>query len=125
MSEIFDPIDIVYQTLINDEALMELVGEGGSLFKYHIPEENREHPPLIRISPISELPTEYADNDQLAWDIIVQVDVWCFTKAREIALRINELMKTINLQQSTPTFEYDPDTYLIRDGRRYRGKILI
>ena len=122
-----DPVDIVYNLLSNDQEIINLTGHGKGgehIYKYHIPEENREKPPLIRIHPISELPTVYADNEQLAWDCIVQIDVWDDSNARQIALKINELMKTINFKQSTPTFEFDPDTYLIRDGRRYRGVLM-
>ena len=122
-----DPVDIVYNLLANDQEIINLTGHGKGgehIYKHHIPEENREKPPLIRIHPISELPTEYADNKQLAWDCIVQIDVWDYSNARQIALRIHELMKTINFKQSTPTFEFDPDTYLIRDGRRYRGVLM-
>lgn len=119
-----DSLEITYQLLINSEDLMKLIGGKNQIFKYHIPEENREQPPIIRLHPISELPTEYADNEQLAWDCIVQIDVWDVSNAREIALAIHKLMKTIDFQQSTPTFEFDPDTYLIRDCRRYRGTLI-
>ena len=122
-----DSLEIVYQLLINDSKVLNETGHGKDndhIFKYHIPEENREVPPLIRIHPISELPVEYADNEQLAWDCIVQVDVWDYSNARQIALRVHKLMKTINFKQNTPTFEYDPDTYLVRDCRRYRGVLI-
>src|SRR5690625_3861032 len=122
-----DPVDIAYNLLSNDQEIINLTGHGKGgdhIYKYHIPEENREKPPLIRIHPISELPAEYADNKQLAWDCIVQIDVWDYSNARQIALKINELMKTINFKQITPTFEFDPDTYLVRDGRRYRGVLM-
>lgn len=119
-----DSLDITYQLLIKDNALMNLIGGKSKVFRWHVPEEYREDPPIIRIHPISELPTEYADNEQLAWDCIIQVDVWNESNARKIALRIHELMKTINFKQSTPTFEFDEDTYLIRDGRRYSGVLI-
>jgi hypothetical protein len=119
-----DPLDLAYQLLIDDAELMDLVGGEDKVFKYFVPEENRDDPPIIRIYPISELPTEYADNKQLGWDCILQIDVWDSQNARKIALKIHELMKTINFKQSTPTYEFDEDTYLIRDGRRYRGKII-
>lgn len=122
-----DPVDIVYNLLSNDQEIINLTGHGKGgehIYRYHIPEENREKPPLIRIHPISELPTEYADNEQLAWDCIVQIDVWDYSNARQIALKVHELMKTINFKQNTPTFEFDPDTYLVRDGRRYRGVLM-
>src|SRR5690625_6593416 len=69
-----DSLDITYQLLVNDKKLMNLVGNKNQIFKYHVPEEFRELPPIVRISPISELPTEYADNEQLAWDCILQID---------------------------------------------------
>lgn len=122
-----DPLDIVYRLLVADPVILNETGRGkgnNHIFKYHVPEENREKPPLIRIHPISELPAEYADNKQLAWDCIVQIDVWDYSNARQIALRVNQLMKTINFKQNTPTFEFDPETYLVRDGRRYRGILI-
>jgi|SRR5690625_521818 len=119
-----DSLDIAYQLLIGDPHLISFVGDKEKVFKWFIPEEFRDQPPIIRIHPISELPAEYADNEQLAWDCILQIDVWNQGDARGIAMEINKLMKTINFQQSTPTYEFDEETYLIRDGRRYRGKIL-
>ncbi|WP_040981086.1 DUF3168 domain-containing protein [Oceanobacillus jeddahense] len=119
-----DSLDIVYQMLINNDEIINLVGSE-SIFKHHVPEENRENPPIIRINLISDIPTEYADNEQLGWDCIVQVDVWNSGDARKIAMVIHKLMKTINFQQITPTYEFDEETYLLRDGRRYRGTILI
>lgn len=119
-----DPLDMIYQHLINDVDVMRLIGTKENVFKYHVPEEFREVPPIVRLSPISEIPTEYADNEQLAWDVILQIDIWDFSNPREIAMAINKSMKKINFKQSTPTFEYDPDTYLIRDGRRYRGVLI-
>lgn len=119
-----DPLDMIYQHLINDVDVMRLIGAKENVFKYHVPEEFREVPPIVRLSPISEIPTEYADNKQLAWDVILQIDIWDFSNPREIAMAINKSMKKINFKQSTPTFEYDPDTYLIRDGRRYRGVLI-
>lgn len=120
-----DALDITYRLLINHQPLIDLIGSKEKIFKYHVPEENRENPPIIRIYPISELPAEYADNQQLGWDCILQIDVWDGSNARKIALEINKLMKTVNFQQSTPTYEFDEDTYLLRDGRRYRGTILM
>lgn len=119
-----DSLDMVYQMLINNDDIINLVGSE-SVFKHHVPEENRESPPIIRINLISEFPTEYADNQQLGWDCILQIDVWDRSNARKIALLIHKLMKTINFQQSTPTYEFDEDTYLLRDERRYRGTILM
>ncbi len=119
-----DSLQLAYETFLHDEDLMNLIGGPAKVFKYHVPEENRQETPIIRIHPISELPTGYADNKQHAWDCILQIDVWDDSNARTIALKIHKLMKSINFKQSTPTFEYDPDTYLYRDCRRYRGVLI-
>lgn len=116
-----DSLDITYQLLTGDSVLVDMVGSKENIYKIHIPEENRQEPPLIRISLISELPKGNGDNKQLGWDCILQIDVWDAAPPRKIALKIHELMRTINFIQDTPTFEYDPETYLIRDCRRYRG----
>lgn len=125
MSNYIDPLDMVYQLIINDAEAMGAIGSEKRVFKRHVPEESRESVPVVRITPISELPTNYSDNEQGAWDVILQIDVWDDKDPRGLALVINRLMKSIDLKQTTPTFEYDPDTYLVRDGRRYRGNILI
>src|SRR5699024_1067187 len=119
-----DSLNIIYKLLAGDSALETLLGGNNKIYKYHVPEEFRSSPPIIRISPISELPTGHADNMQLAWDCILQIDVWDTANSRKIALRIHELMKNIKFVQSTPTFDFDPETYLIRDGRRYRGVLI-
>lgn len=115
-------LDIVYQLLISDEKLLSMIDKY-SIFQLLIPEENREKPPVIRITGYQS-PAVYADGKQLAWSGLVQIDVWDLADAFKIATRINQLMKTIHFKQSSPVFEMDEDTYLIRDGRRYTGTIM-
>lgn len=119
-----NPLEIVYQLLINDNTFINYIGGKERVFKYHVPEEYRKTPPIIRLNPIIEKPAHYADNEQLAWNCIVQVDVWDISDSRSIALKVNKLMKEINFKQDTPVFEFDPDTYLVRDARRYRGTLM-
>lgn len=124
LNEIYeiDSLDIAYQKLINDEKLLTMI-DSASFFKYHIPKEFLEKPPLIRVTGY-QTPTEYADGLQLGWDCIVQVDVWCDDDPFKIGMHINKLMKQLNFRQTGATPEFDPDTYLIRNGRIYRGTIL-
>src|SRR5690625_6184786 len=60
-----DSLDITYQLLVNDKKLMNLVGNKNQIFKYHVPEEFRELPPIVRISPISELPRSEEHTSEL------------------------------------------------------------
>lgn len=117
-----DSLDLAYQKLINDEKLLSMIGKD-SIFKYGVPEENLEKPPVLRLTGY-QTPTEYADGLQLGWDCIVQVDVWCEDDPFKIGMHINKLMKQLNFKQTGATPEIDPDTYLIRNGRIYRGTIL-
>lgn len=118
-----DSLDIAYKLISRNELILSLINKE-SIFKYHVPEEFVDNPPIVRISPISEIPKEFGDNLQLAWDCILQIDVWDKDNPRLVALEIHRLMKTLNFKQDTPTFDFDPDTELIRDGRRYRGIIM-
>lgn len=118
-----DSLDIVYRLISRNELILSLIDKE-NIFKYSVPEEFVEQHPIVRISPISEVPKEFGDNLQLAWDCIVQIDVWDSDNPRLIALEIHRLMKTLNFKQEAPTFELDSDTDLIRDGRRYRGIIM-
>lgn len=120
-----DPLDVIYQHLINDDNVMMSIGMTDKIYKYHVPEEYKERPPIVRLHPISELPTVHADNTQLAWHVIIQIDVWAEDNPRHVAMKIHESLKRLNFKQSTPTFDFDPDTYLIRDGRRYEGVLII
>jgi len=114
----------VYQLIVNDEQLKELL-PADHVFQYHIPEEFQEKSPIVRITMINMLPNNYADNEQLAWDYTIQIDVWNEGSPFIIAQHINRIMKGLNFRQSTPIFEFDIDTAMLRDGRRYEGKIMI
>jgi len=114
----------IYQLIVNDEQLKKLV-PSGHVFQYHVPEEFQEKPPIVRITMLNMLPNNYADDRQMAFDYTIQIDVWNEGSPFIIAQHINRIMKGFNFRQSTPVFEFDIDTNLIRDGRRYEGKIMI
>lgn len=115
-------LDIVYQLLSNDSELLQMI-EKDSIFKLHIPEENKENPPVIRITG-TQIPSDYAENQQLSWYGVIQIDCYSLSDPFIIGTKINQLMKTINFKQSSPVFEFDEDTYLLRDGRRYEGIVI-
>lgn len=117
-----DALDIVFQLLTNDETLIQEVGKE-SIFKHHIPKEDREKPPVIRITGYQS-PTQYGDGKQLGWYCMIQVDLWHDADPHRLGMHINKLMKTINFKQVDGIPEFDPDTYLIRNGKRYEGIII-
>lgn len=114
----------IHQLIVNDEQLKGLLPED-HVKQWHVPEEFQKKSPIVRISMINMLPNNYADNKQLAWDYTVQIDVWDEDSPYFIAQHINRIMKGFNFKQSTPIFEFDIDTAMLRDGRRYEGKVMI
>lgn|SRR5699024_1185328 len=117
-----DVLDTVYQLLTNDEDFTNVVGKE-SIFKYHIPEEYRDNPPVVRITGY-QTPTQYGDGEQLGWYGLVQVDIWNDEDPHKLGMDVNRLMKRINFKQTDATPELDPDTYLIRNGKRFEGIII-
>src|SRR5699024_2920279 len=115
-------LDIVYQLLINDEKLTSMVDKD-SIFKYHIPEEHRENPPVIRVTGYQS-PTQYGDGKQLGWYCLVQIDLWNDDDPFEMGMQFNRIMKQINFKQTDSIPEFDEDTYLIRNGKRFEGIIV-
>lgn len=122
-----DLTQIVYDKLVENLKMLRI--DQQSIFQHHIPEASlpNEHsegnPALIRISFLNQTPYQYADNIQLSWDCSVQVDVWDEYEASNIANKINFLMKQLGFKQDSPIIEYDPDTFMLRDGRQYTGII--
>lgn len=116
----------IWQMIVDDEQLRELIPDiEKHVFQYHVPEESQQDSPIIRVSMIDMLPDDYADNKQMSFNYVIQIDVWHKYSPFEIAQHINRLMKNFNFKQASPTFEYDPDTTMLRDGRRYEGKVLL
>lgn len=122
-----DLTQIIYNKLVENLKMLRI--EQSSIFQHYIPEEylpkesSSGNPTLIRISFLNQTPYQYADNIQLSWDCSVQVDVWDEHEASNIANKINFLLKQINFKQNSPIIEYDPDTFMLRDGRQYSGII--
>lgn len=122
-----DLTQIVYDKLISNISMLRI--DSSSIFQHYIPESfilqkgDGPNPALIRISFLNQTPHQYADNIQLSWSCAVQVDIWDEYEASNIANKVNYLMKQLNFKQDSPIIEYDPDTYMLRDGRQYSGII--
>lgn len=114
----------IRELIINDKVVKDMI-PAKNVRLHIVPEELHSNPPIIRISQLDMLPTEYADNEQLAWFYMFQIDVWHDESPFIIAQHINRIMKSINFRQSTPVFGWDEDTELLRDGRGYEGIIRI
>lgn len=115
----------VYNTLLADSVIKELVGNRIKFYEY--PEPNNVKETHIIIDPIDvPKPGDYADDKWLTDDYLFQIDVWSKSMNERdiIALKVRKIMlETLNFKQlSGGVDEWDKDYDIYRDARRYRGK---
>lgn len=129
MSEVYTKniLNIVVDELQGNKELTRLV-PSDNIWKKSISEGSLEKAPLIRVCMINWRPYDYSSNKQTSYYCELQIDAWQDENngdVFEIGQTIQQVMKEMNFQQSTYINEYDPDTTLDRDGRRYVGIIYI
>lgn len=127
MADIFtrDILNEVYEALVNDERFNTLVPTK-NVWTTFIPEGEREQSPVVRINQIDWRPSDYSSDQQIQYQCEFQIDVWMKQEDGSpfiIGQMIQQIMAENLLQQTTPAFDYDPDTEMLRDGRRYAGYI--
>lgn len=82
----------------------------------------------IVIDPLSpSLDSDYADDEVIAEEYLFQIDVW--TKSRTDTEELSKRIKSILRKEGYLYFaggvnEYDKETKIYRDARRYRKKII-
>lgn len=98
----------------------------GRIKFYEYPETGSLAGPFIIIDSLSPpLDSDYGDDEPIAEEYLYQVDVW--TKNRTITKELAGRVKKILRDNGFYVFaggvdEYDPDTKIFRDARRFRGK---
>ncbi|GGA99631.1 hypothetical protein ERX37_05470 [Macrococcus hajekii] len=120
----------IYELLIHDPFITEHVANRIKFDVY--PEPGNIALPYIVMSEIDDtLPTEYADNDNLALSYLVQIDVYVplksSTQPRELcadlSYHISRLLKDnlgmANTSNSQP--EYSDEFQVYRRAKRYEG----
>lgn len=120
-----DILNKIYQGLISDALILEKVEER---FKYYTyPETGDVSKPYIIIHPLAPpSPDDYADNQWLTEESLIQIDVWAKTRADKdlLGARIQQVMWKMGFGiNGTGIDEYDESTGIYRDGRRYNCKV--
>jgi hypothetical protein len=115
----------IYDALLSDSFIHPKVWERIKFYEY--PAAGDVTGPCIVIDPIAPpLPGDYADNTWLTDDYLYQIEVWSksLEDTESIAKQIRKVMwKVLGFAQvGTGVDEWDPDTGVYRDARRYRGK---
>jgi len=98
----------------------------GRIKFYEYPETGDVSNPYIVLDPLdAPKPNDYADNKWLTNDYMVQIDVWTKDRhlTRELSAEITRTMWNLNFgQYGGGTNEWDENTGIFREARRYRGK---
>lgn len=124
----------VLKLLSSDEYLVKLLEslrtsktDASSIWKHEIPENYRkkEYAPFIRINPIYEADTQYADDEAMSEEQRVQISFWTVKDldSEKIIKEIDRILKNNNFTRYTanenPRYK-DTDIDLLINHRKYR-----
>lgn len=121
-----DVLTKIYNALKADPLIFEKVENRFKYYEY--PKTADVTKPHIIIAPLGDTQGDYADNEPLTEENLVQIDVWAKTRADKDALgkQIQKVMRSIGFPRTGSSVdEYDEDAEIFRDGRRYNCKIYI
>ncbi|WP_078597116.1 hypothetical protein [Evansella clarkii] len=70
------------------------------------------------------IPEDYADNKPLSDSYLYQIEVWSKDSllTEKVAKRVRKVLLTLGFGQGAGVDEWDKDTGVFRDARRYEGK---
>ncbi|UDM70660.1 hypothetical protein [Vagococcus fluvialis] len=109
------------------ESLRTAKTDVSSIWKHEIPENYRkkEYAPFIRINPIYEADTQYADDEAMSEEQRVQISFWTAKDldSEKIIKEIDRILKNNNFTRYTanenPRYK-DSDIDLLINHRKYR-----
>jgi hypothetical protein len=115
----------VYDALNTSDLIKEKVGKQIKFYKY--PSTDNMQGVYIVIDPIDvPKPGDYADNKWLTDEYFYQIEVWSLNlfDTQAVAKEVRNIMwNQLGFAQLIPGLdEFDEDTGIYRDARRYRGK---
>ena len=120
-----DMLNKIYEALRADAFILEKVENRIKYYEY--PETGDVTKPYIIITQLSPPePDDYADNQWLTEESIIQIDVWAKTRLDKdlLGAQIQRVMWSIGFgKNGTGIDEYDNDSEIYRDGRRYNCKV--
>jgi hypothetical protein len=115
----------IYNALIADPYILEKAS--GRIKFYEYPESATLSQPFIIIDPLGPpLDTDYGDDEPLAEEYMYQIDVWTKDRktTKELARRVKIALRAQGFYYySGGVDEYDRETKIYRDARRFRGKV--
>lgn len=115
----------IYNEMMADDYIKQQAK--GRIKFYEYPATGDITGPYIVIDPLSPpIPTEYGDDEPIADSYIYQIDVWTKNRntTKELARRVSKIMRSLGFGYFAGAVdEWDKDTGIYRDARRYRNTI--
>jgi Protein of unknown function (DUF3168) len=115
----------VYEVLKTSNLIQEKVGSRIKFYEY--PPTDKVQGVYIVIDPLeTPRPGDYADNKWLTDEYFYQIDVWSKSRndTEEVAKEIHKILREGLgfAKYGSGVDEWDKETGIYRDARRYRGK---
>ncbi|WP_409297752.1 tail completion protein gp17 [Peribacillus sp. SCS-26] len=119
-----DMMMVIYNALLADSYIKDQAA--GRIKFYEYPIAGDISGPCIVIDPLGPPQSaDYGDDDPITDDYLYQIDVWTKNRltTKELAGRVGKVMRSLGFGYFAGSVdEYDKDTGIYRDARRYRGK---
>lgn len=115
---------VIYEALMADDYIKQQAS--GRIKFYLYPESasmTQPHIVIDSLSPPSD--GDYADNEPLTEEYLYQIDVWTKNRlvTKELAKRVKKALRQAGITYIPGGVdEYDKDTGIYRDARRYKAK---
>jgi|SRR5690625_1517620 len=120
-----DILTIIYERLMSNAYIREQA-EGRIKF-YEYPPTGEVNQPYIVIDPLdSGTPSDYADDNWLTYDALMQIDIWTLNRhtTRKLANEVRNVMwHELGFYQNDDVDEWDKETGIFRRALRFRGKL--
>lgn len=121
-----DMMMVIYEAMMSDDYIKKQAG--GRIKFYEYPQAGSVNDPYIVIDPLAPpLSSDYGDNEPLYDEYLYQIDVWTKNRliTKELSKRIRRIMRNLGYGNfGGAADEYDKDTKIYRDARRYKGKAI-
>ncbi|MCM3180241.1 DUF3168 domain-containing protein [Cytobacillus horneckiae] len=117
-----DDLKFIYEAIIADPFIKDQAS--GRIKYYEYSATGDVTGPFIIIDGIDvPKPSDFADNQWLSYDCLVQIEVWSKNRliTEQIANKIRDVLWQKGFKQQSGPREYADGIF--RDARRYRGKV--
>ncbi|WP_100373076.1 hypothetical protein [Bacillus sp. FJAT-45037] len=119
-------LNFIYEKLLENQYIVLNVGNRIKFYEY--PPTDSMEGVYIVIDPLDvPRPGDYADDQPLTDDYLYQIEVWSqdYLLTNNVAKEVRKVMLAIGFGQGSGVDEWDSDTRIYRDARRYEGKVYV